>query len=308
VIPVWIDCDTGVDDAAALLLAHQLKELEIVGISTVAGNVRLEKTCENTRKVCTLAGCNYPVYRGADRPLLRPYKDAALFHGADGLGGAAIMEAAYAAESLPAWDAIYRAAQAHPGELELVAVGPMTNIAIALLKYPTLSKLLKRVLIMGGAAVGGNCTPCAEFNIYTDPEAAQQLFRSGVPIVMCGLDVTLKAYITPQEIDALLSRGGEVAKFFAESTKNSLRLSLEHGLPGVCMHDSCPLLYLTHPQLFCGEEAGVFVETQAHLTLGKTVTDLYSDHQFAEKNALVLLDIDREKFLEVFTRAIAAYG
>lgn len=306
-IPVWIDCDTGVDDAAALLTAHRLDALEIVGISTVAGNVPLDRTTCNTLKVCELMGADYPVFPGAERPWRRPYEDASKFHGADGLGGAALPEPKRAAQEEAAWDALFRAAEAYAGRLEVVTIGPLTNLATALIKYPQLAKRIRRILMMGGAAVGGNRTPCAEFNIYADPDAAQAVFRSGVPIVMCGLDVTHQAYLTAEEIEALTRQETAVTRFFLASTRRALELNLAAGQPGLCLHDVCPLLYLARPELFEGRQAGVYVETRGELTRGKTVTDLYSDHQFETKNAFVVLKIDRPRFLEIVSAALRSY-
>lgn len=306
-IPVWIDCDTGVDDAAALLTAHRLDALEIVGISTVAGNVALDRTTRNTLKVCELMGADYPVFPGAERPWRRPYEDASKFHGADGLGGAALPEPKRAAQEEAAWDALFRAAEAYAGRLEVVTIGPLTNLATALVKYPQLAKRIRRILMMGGAAVGGNRTPCAEFNIYADPDAAQAVFRSGVPIVMCGLDVTHQAYLTAEEIEALTRQETAVTRFFLASTRRALELNLAAGQPGLCLHDVCPLLYLARPELFEGRQAGVYVETRGELTRGKTVTDLYSDHQFETKNAFVVLKIDRPRFLEIVSAALRSY-
>ena len=138
--PVWIDCDPGVDDAVAMLLANWLPELDIVGISTVAGNATLPVTTENALKICDLMKKNYPVYPGAERPLMREYEAGESFHGPDGLGGARLQEPSRRAESLPAWDAIYEAARQSEGRLELVTLGPLTNIAIALGKYPELGR------------------------------------------------------------------------------------------------------------------------------------------------------------------------
>ena len=306
-IPVWIDCDTGVDDAAALLTAHRLDALEIVGISTVAGNVALDRTTRNTLKVCELMGADYPVFPGAERPWRRPYEDASKFHGADGLGGAALPEPKRAAQEQTAWDALFRAAEAYAGRLEVVTIGPLTNLATALVKYPQLAKRIRRILMMGGAAVGGNRTPCAEFNIYADPDAAQAVFRSGVPIVMCGLDVTHQAYLTAEEIEALTRQETAVTRFFLASTRRALELNLAAGQPGLCLHDVCPLLYLARPELFEGRQAGVYVETRGELTRGKTVTDLYSDHQFETKNAFVVLKIDRARLLEIVSAALRSY-
>lgn len=306
-IPVWIDCDTGVDDAVALLVAHRLEALEIVGLSTVAGNVALDKTTRNTLAVCDLAGADYPVHPGAAKPWLQAYADASAFHGADGLGGASLPAPKRSAEKTPMWDALFDAAQRHPGTLTLVATGPLTNVATALAKYPQLTSLLARIVLMGGAAVGGNRTPCAEYNIFADPDAAQAVFRSGVPLVMCGLDVTHQAYLTPAELDALCEKGTAVTRFVRAATAGALHFNMSAGLGGLCLHDVCPLLYLAQPELFGGEMAGVFVETRGALTRGKTVTDLYSDHQFDTKNALVLLTLDRARFVEQVVRTLHAY-
>lgn len=305
-IPVWIDCDTGLDDAAALLVANRMENLEILGLSTVSGNVALEKTTRNTLKICDLMGADYPVHPGAARPWLREYRDASLFHGADGLGGAALPEPSRKPEAETAWDAIYRAALARPGELALIVTGPLTNAATAIAKYPRLRGLLSHILIMGGAAVGGNCTPCAEYNIYTDPDAAQAVFRSGIPIVLCPLDVTEKAFVTPEDMAEIAKKDSAVTRFFCGATRKAMQLNLRYS-GGLCLHDVCPVLYLVHPELFSGEEAGVYVETRGALTLGKTVTDLYSDHQFEEKNAFVVLDVDRKRFVQTVLDALWAY-
>lgn len=306
-IPVWIDCDTGVDDAVALLVAHRQPVLEIVGISTVAGNVALDKTTRNTLKICDLMDADYPVYPGAAQPWIRPYADASAFHGADGLGGAELPESSRSPEKEAAWDALFCAAEQYEGSLVLVVTGPMTNAATALAKYPRLRDLLSHIVLMGGAAVGGNRTPCAEYNIYADPDAAQAVFRSGVPVVMCGLDVTHKAYVTPEEIEEICRTSTPVTRFFRDATAHAAEFNMRDGNAGLCLHDVCPLLFLSNPELFRGEAAGVYVETQSELTRGKTVTDLYSDHQFETKNAFVVLDIDRPHFLQIVSAALRSY-
>ena len=189
-LPVWIDGDPGVDDAAAILVAHDREELEIVAISTVAGNAPLDKTTRNALGLCEMLGAAYPVYCGASGPLMRKYEDGAEFHGADGMGGAKLPEAKREPEKETAWDALYEAAKRYDGRLCVVAMGPLTNIALALSKYPDLKDMIDRIAIMGGSITRGNRTPCAEYNIFADPEAAQVLFRSGAKIIMCGLEVT----------------------------------------------------------------------------------------------------------------------
>ncbi len=301
-IPIWIDTDPGVDDAVALLTAHRLDSLEIIGVSTVAGNVPLVRTTHNALALRAFMGADFPVYCGADKPWLREYRNAEFFHGADGLGGATLPEPTIAADETAAWDALYEAAMRYAGELEVVTLGPMTNLAAAFCKYPQLPKLLKRVLFMGGAAVGGNCTPCAEYNIFTDPEAAQLVLRSGVPLVMCGLDVTEQAFLTEAEFASLAELPGATAQFVHAAGADLLRKNLAAGQGGWCLHDVCPILYAVQPSLFHGRKAGVFVETRAALTLGKTVADLCSDKKFDEQNVFVVLDIDRDAFVRaVFT-------
>lgn len=199
----------------------------------------------------------------------------------------------------PAWDALYDCAKQHPGELRLIAVGPLTNVAIALTKYPDLKTLLHTILIMGGAASGGNVTPAAEFNIYADPDAAQIVFKSGVPIVMCGLDVTLQAVLTPEDWDELAATGTPAGVFTKACLQKAWSFLQPIGFAGVAMHDTCPVMYLAHPELFRAEEAGVYVETRGSITRGKTVTDLYSDKQFETKNARVVLGVDRDRFIAI---------
>ena len=301
-LPVWIDGDPGVDDAAAILVADDREELEIVAISTVAGNAPLEKTTRNALCLCEMMGKNYPVYRGACRPLMRNYEDGSEFHGADGMGGVNLPDPKIEAQEEAAWDALYKMAKQYDGKLEVVAMGPLTNIATALSKYPDLKDYLHRIAIMGGSITRGNRTPCAEYNIFADPDAAQIVFRSGVKVIMCGLEVTEKAYLTAAELENL--RKTERGEFYYQASKHILEKNLEAGHPGFCIHDVCPVLYLAKEDMFCGEMAGVYVETQSDLSIGKTVCDIYSDKQFDEKNTFVVLDIDREAFVEAVTRAM----
>lgn len=305
--PVWLDCDTGVDDAIALMALHALDEVELVGISAVCGNALLDNTFSNTHRVCGLIGASYPIYRGADRPLYGEPHVSTAFHGQNGLGDVELpIPDTAVMHDKPAWDALHEAALAHPGALQLIAIGPLTNVAIALTKYPDLASLLHTILIMGGSASVGNVTPAAEFNIYVDPHAAQIVFKSGVPIVMCGLDVTLKAVLMPDDWDELAATGSKAGNFTRSCLQQPWRMLQAMGFAGVPMHDSCPVLYLVHPELFSAEEAGVYVETQGTITQGKTVTDLYSDKQFEKKNATVVLDVDRDRFIGILKDCIKA--
>ena len=306
--PVWLDCDAGVDDAIALIALHTLEELDLQGISAVCGNAALSDTYRNVHRINGLLGAHYPVYRGADRPLFRELHVSEAFHGRDGLGDVDLPVPPHEDSETAAWDALYACAKAHPGELQLVATGPLTNLAIAFAKYRELPGLLGRILLMGGSASAGNITPAAEFNIYDDPEAASVVFQAGVPLVMCGLDVTLKALLRPADWDELAAEGTRAGVFVRECLKPAWKFLQGMGFDGVPMHDACPVLYLAHPELFRGETAGVHVETRGELTLGKTVTDLYSDKQFEDKNALVVLDVDRDRFIAILKDCVRRAG
>ncbi|MEG0852706.1 MAG: nucleoside hydrolase [Angelakisella sp.] len=297
-IPVMIDCDTGIDDAAALILAFASNELEICGVTTVAGNVELSKTTPNTLKVLDLIGAQVPVYVGADKPLFRELHTAAEVHGKDGLQGIELPESKRTTEKEAAWDAIHREAVRLGGKLQLIAVGPLTNIAIALSKYNNLPQLIERIVIMGGAVGCGNTTPAAEFNIYVDPEAAEMVFRSGIPVYACGLDVTHKSTLNGAEIEKIRAVGTPVHRFFAEVCQHSLNHSLKfYGQDGAHLHDPCALMYALDSSYFTTKRCWVGVETKGTITRGRTVTDLYSDAKH-EPNAWFVVDIEREKFVE----------
>jgi len=307
-IPVWIDCDPGIDDAAALLSAFQIPQLDIKGISAVSGNVLLDKTYANARELAQLGGrADIPVYAGAARPLTREPLTAPYVHGENGLGGIELPLEKAPEHAEKAWDALYKAAVEAKGELEVIAVGPLTNIGLALSKYGELEKLVKRVVIMGGSASVGNTTPAAEFNVLVDPDAADMLFASNIPVVMCGLDVTLKAMLMPSEIDELAAAGTAQGRFLREAMQCSLAFVSRYGFEGVPLHDVCAVFYVAYPELFSGEQAGVRVETRGACTLGKTVTDLYSDAQMERKNTFVVLDVDRPAFAAKVLELIKKY-
>ncbi len=307
--PFLLDCDTGVDDAIAILLARHLERLELVAVTSVAGNVEIDKTTKNALRMLELAGIDVPVYRGAERPMFCEPVTAHYVHGQNGLGDLDVPEPKRKPEAIRAWDAIYEYARKYEGELTIVAIGPLTNLGLALAKYHDLPKLLRRIVIMGGAAVGGNVTPAAEFNIYVDPEAADMVFACGAPVCMCGLDVTIPAYLTAAELDELGALGSKQARFARDVVQGVLAYSegFDPPLPGMCMHDPVTLLYAEDDSYFTTEPAGVRVETKGILTRGKTVTDLYSDKQM-EHNAFVVTGVDREEFKRRVFALMRRYG
>ena len=308
-IPIWIDTDTGVDDAVALLCALKLDKLVIRGISSVAGNVEHAKTFKNCRNVLAYAGReDIKVYPGAIKPMCVELDDASEVHGKDGLGGVVIPESPAEKETMHAWDAIYEAAKKEGGKLQIVAVGPLTNIANAIISHPDLKGMVKRILIMGGAAVGGNATMAAEFNIYADPHSAETVMQSGIPVVMFGLDVTVDAYLNGKDIQDIRDFNTKISKFFADVVQSNLNFYIKNYKREIlCIHDACPLIYLQYPEIFTGQKAGVYVETQSRLCFGKTVTDIWSDTKFKTRETMVILGVDREKFASTLKGLLQQY-
>lgn len=307
--PVWIDSDCGIDDAIALLAAFKLDSLDIKGISAVCGNVEEEKTFVNNRNIAYMANRkDIKVYHGATKPLNITLETASHVHGNNGLGNIVIDESDAPVETEMAWDLIYKAAKEANGELELVAVGPLTNVAIAIAKYPDLEKYIKRLLIMGGAIEGGNASTAAEFNIFADPHAAQAVFKSEIPKVMFGLDVTLQSSLNLNDLNRLKAKDSTVSNFFLESIKTLMKFYDAIGYKDtVCLHDACPILYLQYPELFNGKVAGVYVETQGQITFGKTVSDLHSDFKFDKRDTLVMLSVNQQVFSKTIEDLLLSY-
>ncbi len=303
-IPVIIDCDPGCDDTAALLLAFRCPELDVRGITTVSGNVPLDKTTYNALRVAEVIGTNVRVCPGADRPMFREAVYAPHVHGEDGLLGIDLPAPKKKASFYKAWDFIYEEAAAQEGELEIIAVGPLTNLAIALAAHNDLAGMIKRIVIMGGAAQGGNVTPCAEFNIYVDPEAAGVVMKSGIPLCVCGLDVTLKAYLTAAEIGEIKALGTPQAELFAAVTEqNCEKVFCPQGAP---LHDPAAVLFAADSSYFTVQRCWMGVETTGTITRGKTVTDCWSDAQ-KDPNVELVLDVDRERFAKTVKRLMERY-
>lgn len=305
--PIIIDTDPGVDDAIALMLANKLPQFDLRAVTTVAGNVGIDQTTYNALRVLELLKSDVPVFRGAAHPMFQQRIDAADVHGADGLGGMDLPCYREAIAGVNAWDAIYHEAFHLGGELELIAIGPLTNLGLAFVKYPDLPKLIKRIVIMGGGASQGNATPAAEFNIYADPEAADIVFRSGTPVTMCGLDVTMQAWLTPEEVEEIGKIGNPQAKFFRDVVQHIQKMMLEMGFPGMHMHDPLAVYYAADDSLFEMHPAGIRVEKKGLLTRGKTVTDYYSDAQWP-KNAFIVTKVDREAFRQKIFDLVRQYS
>ena len=307
-IPVWIDTDTGVDDAVALLTTIKLEPLDIVGVSAVAGNTTQENAFRNARDVLSLAGReDIKVYPGADKPLVKELKIAPHVHGENGLGDAQIPRSKAPVETKKAWDALYEKAKELEGELVVCPIGPLTNIAISIALHPDIVNYIKVLNIMGGAAKGGNITPCAEFNIYSDPHAAENVMKSGIPVNMFGLDVTLKAYLDDDDIKEISSYGNKASDLFRDSIHLIYKVRERIGFSGLCEHDCCPLVYTAYPEMFEGHRCGIYVETQGTITQGKTVTDLWTDFKFPDRHCNFFLELDQPRFAKLIKDAYKSF-
>ncbi|MCT8999081.1 nucleoside hydrolase [Chelativorans intermedius] len=301
---IIIDTDPGQDDAVAILLALASPELEVLGITAVAGNVPLALTEKNARKVCELA-CrpDVRVFAGAKRPLVRDLVTAEHVHGKTGLDGPELPEPRMALDGRHAVDFLVETLMAHaPGEITLCTLGPLTNIALALLREPEIAPRVREIVMMGGGFFeGGNVTPAAEFNIYVDPHAADVVFRSGIPIVVMPLDVTHKALTTAVRVAAIRKLGTPVAVATAQMLEFFERFDEQkYGSDGGPLHDPCVIAYLIEPGLFGGRRCNVSVETASELTMGMTVVDWWGVTE-RPKNALVMRDIDDDGFFALLT-------
>jgi len=306
--PIIIDCDPGVDDIAALLLARQVERFDVKAVTTVAGNVRLEHTTKNALELLSFMGWDIPVGRGSEGPLTRPLVTAEDIHGAGGMGGLSLPGTQKTPEAEPAWDLIYRLAKENPGTLEIIAVGPLTNIATALAKYPELPGLISRIVIMGGAFLAGNTTAAAEFNIYVDPEAARRVFASGIPFYLCPLDLTHQGYITEGELSEIGCFDSPQAKFFRDVLMFGYYdiAAAYTGGKGVPLHDPVAMLFSADESYFTFEECFIGVETRGLLTRGRTVTDCYSDKQL-DNNGFLVQTVNREAFIEHIKNLMKKY-
>ena len=301
-IPILLDCDPGHDDAIALLLALASPEVELLGVTTVAGNQTVEKTTVNALRVLELAGRrDVPVAAGAGRPLVREPFVAAYVHGETGLDGTELPEPQRDPVAQPAVDFLAdRVAGA-----TLVPTGPLTNVALLLASRPEARP--ERIVLMGGAIAEGNVTPAAEFNVWADPEAAKRVFASGIDLTMVGLDVTHKALVTTEHKERLRA-AGRVARAVAELLDFYDRFHHEvYGFDGSPIHDAVALAYVFRPDLLETRELNVEIDCESELCRGRTVVDLWR-RTGLEPNAHVAVGIDSERFLDLLHQRLARLG
>lgn len=306
---IIIDTDPGQDDAVAILLAlASPEEIDVLGITAVAGNVPLPLTQKNARIVCELADKPETlVFSGCDRPLGRDLVTAEHVHGKTGLDGPDLPDPTMPLHSTHAVDFIVDTLRAHePGTVTLCPLGPLTNIAMAFEKAPDIVENVQEIVLMGGAYFEvGNITPAAEFNIYVDPQAANIVFRSGAKLTVMPLDVTHKALVTKQRNDAFRAIGTPVGIAVAQMTDFFERFDKEkYGSEGAPLHDPCVTAYLIRPELFSGRFINVEIETHSELTMGMTVADWWGVTDRAP-NAMFMGDIDADGFFSLLTERLA---
>ena len=307
---IIIDTDPGQDDAVAILLALASPELEVLGITAVAGNVPLPLTQKNARVICELAGRrDMAVFAGCDAPLQRKLVTAEHVHGKTGLDGIALPEPTMALQPTHAVDFLIDTLRAHPpGTVTLCPLGPLTNIATAFRQAPDIIARVAEVVLMGGAYFEvGNITPAAEFNIYVDPEAAAVVFKSGVPLVVVPLDVTHHALTSRDWVDQMRGLDTPVGRAVASWTDFFERFDIaKYGSNGAPLHDPCVIGYLLRPDLFEGRHINVEIETQGAFTLGMTVADWWRVSGRAP-NALFLRTIRRDEFFDLLTERLSRF-
>jgi purine nucleosidase len=306
---IIIDTDPGQDDAVAILLAFASPDdLEVLGLTCVAGNVPLDLTSKNARIICELAGKpEVKVFSGCDRPLGRDLVTAEHVHGKTGLDGPSLPDPSMPLQDGHAVDFIIDTLRAEAsGTVTLCPLGPLTNIATAFEKAPDIVAKVQEIVLMGGGYFeGGNITPTAEFNIYVDPQAADIVFKSGVPIVVMPLDVTHKALVTKPRNDAFRALDTAVGIAVAQMTDFFERFDKEkYGSAGAPLHDPCVIAYLIEPDLFTGRHINVEIETTSELTMGMTVADWWRVTDRAP-NAMFMGGIDADGFFALLTDRLA---
>jgi pyrimidine-specific ribonucleoside hydrolase len=306
--PIILDCDPGHDDAIALLLAVASPEVELIGVTTVAGNQTLDKTTNNALRVLEFAGRgDIPVYAGADRPFIRPQDVAAHVHGESGLDGPDLPQPSKSAEAEHAVDYLAREIRARNGKVTLVPTGPLTNVGLLFALHP--DAVPERIVLMGGAIGEGNRTPAAEFNIWADPEAAQRVFLAGLDTTMVGLDVTHRALIKDEHTEAMRSAGrvgsmvAELMDFYARFHK-----SRYPDLEGSPMHDPVCVAHIIDPTLMTVLDAHIDVDCSGGPSWGRTNVDWRNREHLPPPNAKVGVDIDGDRFAQLIVERISSLG
>ncbi|MFM8752975.1 MAG: nucleoside hydrolase [Actinomycetota bacterium] len=303
-IPLILDCDPGHDDALAMILAAHNPALKLLGITTVSGNGGISKVTLNARRVATLANIDVPIAEGSGKSILGAFEEASDIHGESALDGAELPQPAMELSPMHAVELMAKLVQENSDPVTLVATGPLTNVALFLKMYPNLKEKISEIVFMGGSASRGNRTPYAEFNIWMDPEAADVVLRSGLPVTMCGLDVTHQALVTKEIFQSLEEMETSVSrtiigllKFFAKTYDEVFEM------PDPPLHDPVAIALLIDRSVVKTRFANVQIELNGTLTRGATVVDIYNP--LGEKpNCHVALELDFERFWTMMLEAI----
>lgn len=308
---IILDCDPGHDDALALTMAVASPKIDLLAVTTSAGNQTPDKTLNNAMRMLTLLHReDIPVAQGNQTPLVKPLETAPEVHGETGLDGADLPDPDFQVQTIPAIDLIAKVLRESNEKVTLVVTGPMTNAALFLRVYPDLAReKIDQIIFMGGAMGLGNWRPSVEFNIFVDPEAAKIVMNFGIPLVMAPLNVTHQAQIMKEEIEQIGEINNPVGKafygllnFFEQYHENP-----KWGFKGAPLHDPCTIAWLIDPTMFKSDKMNVDVETQGELTRGETVCDYYTLTD-KPKNTEVLLGIDREKFIDLIMASIKSFS
>ena len=306
-VPILIDCDPGHDDAIAIMLALASPEVDVLGITTVAGNQTLDKTTWNALRVLEFIGrADVPLAVGADRPLVRAPFVAAHVHGESGLDGPDLPDPTVAPVELHAVDFLAEQIERSSVPVTVVPVGPLTNVALLLARHPDVASRIERVVLMGGAIAEGNITPAAEFNVWADPEAAARVFESGLDLTMVGLDVTHKALMTREHAEQLRGAGkvgrmvAELFDFFHGYHRRT------YGFDGSPIHDALAVAHVLRPGLLETAHRHVAVDCRSELCRGRTVVDLWR-RTGNEPNARVGVAVDGAAFMDLLLERLSTY-
>lgn len=305
---VIIDCDPGYDDALALILAFGSKEIDIKAVTACAGNQTVDKTFQNLVNITRFLGVDVEIGMGAKKPLRKELLIASEVHGETGLDGTGIKTIRYDGEPANAIDLMRKVIKESESKITLIVTGPLTNASLLLSTYPEVKSNIQEIVFMGGACYGGNVTPVTEYNMRTDPDAAQIVLNSGVNIVMAGLDVTHKALFNDEDLEEISKIGNSASvltneifeaysKFYKENTE----------LDGVPVHDACAVAYVIDPELFEYKECFVDIEICGKYSSGQTIVDI-RDLLKRKKNCKVLFDINKKMFLDRLKRSINNLG
>lgn len=305
---IILDCDPGHDDAVAIILAAKNKEINLLGITIVAGNQTLEKTAVNALKVCQHLNIDCEVYKGSAEPLVREKQEIAdNIHGETGLDGPVFEELNRKINEKNAVQYIVDTVMTSTSKVTLVATGPLTNIALALKYEPKIKENIDEIVVMGGSYQLGNMTPAAEFNIWADPESAQIVFNAGVPVVMVGLDVTRKVLVTPPVLERMSKVGTRASQLFVDLMEFFNKTQKEvFGWEGGPLHDPLTVAYLIDPSVIKTKLMNVQVDTWSMQSYGRTNCDIFGMSKLP-KNVNVAMEVDIEKYWDILESVMREY-